>query len=413
MFHRPSLSPRKRWITAAACMAALCGHASAQNFTMRVADSNPLNIGGFIPGAGETLPDLSELTDGIKGSAIYGLDTEAAYNSNLFLTETKEESDLSFFFTPWIRYISDPEGGAPFSFNVNYNPVARVYMENSDLNGFDQTGDVMVTFRGGKTEITLFGLYNELSGTDRITGDFVEGSLMTAGIRAARQLAPRTSLNAGFSAAMSDYGNSTDEGSDIYTTYLGAMWDASQKLSIGNTLRHTLSESDNIGNYEAIALLFEARYKLGERILLSASVGPELGQGEDNDSTVRFTGDLNMRYAINERLTWVNSLRSATVPSPDETNYMVYDVRVATTLERQFVRGWLATGLEYNLSAYEDVGTVATNRGDEQNLSVFITYRRNLLSERVNFDSTVRYSFNDGLVDWDQWMVSMGVNVLF
>jgi hypothetical protein len=415
MFSTPNSPPKKAWTTTLASLAILSGSALAQNFTMQVTDSNPLGLGNFVP----SLTDLDDSISGtIKGDFDYGLQAATLYNSNFFLTEDDEESEVYAIFSPWVNYSTDPEGGAEVKFTANYTPIIRCYLDNSDLNGVDQSGDMTLTFKGSKTEISLFTRYNELSATDRFTGDFVEGSLITAGIRGARQVAPRTAINGGWTAAMSDYGSSANEGAEIYTTYLGGIWQATERLGFGPTLRYTVSESDNIGTRDAYALMFDARYKVGERIWLSASLGPEFsetsgGAGTSDQSSVGLTGDITATYLINERWRWMTRLRSATVPSPSENNYVVNDYALSTILERQFTRCTVLGGLEFNLSEYEDVGSTLVPRGNEENFNVYVSYNRALFSERVGFNSTVRYAVNQGQTDWSQWLISAGLNVVF
>ena len=404
--------PRQTWIIALAAIS-LCGFARAQNFTLQVANPNPLGLGNFVPGG--TDYDLG-LEDNIKGDFDYGLGVTTTYNSNFFLSETAEESEVFASILPWLSYSSDPEGGAIATLTANYNPAMRVYLENSDLNGFDQTGDAVLRLRGSKTDISFFGRYSELSGTDRLTGDFVEGSIMTGGIRAYRQIAARTSLNAGWSAAMSDYGSSVNEGAEVFTTYFGGMWESSPRLSFGSSIRYTMSNSDIAGTRDAWALLMEARYRVGQRIWLSASVGPEYatnsGTGVD-DSSLSLACSLSARYVINERWSWTSSINTATVPSPSETNYQVNEVAISTALYRQLLRGAISAGLEFRFSDYQAVGAVATPRDDEQYINTYLTYSRPLFSERVFFDSTLRYGINDGLTDWSQFTFSAGLNVVF
>jgi len=413
MFHHSSTPHRKRWIATLAALASLGVPAIAQNLSFQVADSNPLGIGSFIPSDRDL--DFA-MTGAVKGAFAYGMRADTVYNSNFFLTESNEDDELSLVFSPWIRYITDPEGGANIALNVNYQPIMRSYADNSDLNTFDQSGDFSLMFKGVKTDITLFGRYEGMSGTDQLTGEYVEGSVMTGGIRANRQIAPRTALNAGWSAAQSDFGSSNSEGAEVYTTYFGGMWDATQRTSIGTTIRYTISKSDNSGTRDAWAMLMEARYHAGERLWFSASVGPEYavtsGGGTD-DSSLGLTGELAVRYDIDERWRWTATIRNATIPSPNEMNYLVNDVMFTTAVERQMTRGVITGGLEYRYSKYEDVGTVVTPRGEENNLGTFVSYRRNFLKERLQFDSTLRYTINDGQTDWNQWLISMGLNVQF
>lgn len=385
----------------------------AEDFTLMVTNPDPLGLGAFVPSDAEL--DLG-IEGKFKGDLSYGLGIYSTYNSNFFQTENDEESELSTTLIPWLRYISDPEGGATISVTANYAPSWNSYLENSDLNDFDQAGNVTLSFSGAKTRVDGFARYVEISGTDRLSGAFVQGSVMTAGLRANRQIAPKTSLNAGWSYSTSDYGSGDFEGAGIYTTYFGGLWEATPRISLGSTLRYTISESDQTGTRDAWALLFEARYRVGERLWLSASIGPEYAKnsGDDqNDSGLGLTGQVTARYVINERWAWTNSLRSATVPSPDENNYFVYNVAYNTALRRKLQKGSFGFGLQYDLSVYEDVGDASSDVGNEYYTSLFINYQRPLFKDRVNFNVEARYSTCDGDEDWSQWLVTTGLGISF
>ena len=410
----PSPPRWKSWIAALATLATLSGVSRAQDFTMMVTNPNPLGLGSFVPRGADI--DLG-IKGSFKGDYSYGIGVQSVYNSNFFESPSDEECELSTYFSPWFHYTSDPEGGAMISLTANYLPSYRAYLENSDLNGLDQSGDVAVSFVGSRTQLDVFGRYTQLSGTDRLTGDFVEGTVATAGIRLDRQVGARTSMNASFTASQSDYGSSTNEGSDIYTAMLGGFWAATERLSFGPTLRYTLSKSDNIGERDAWGLLFAVNYRVGERILLAAAVGPEYskysGSSGNDESDFSVTGDLSATYVINELWTWRNSINSAVVPSPDQQNSVINNVAISTSLQRQLVRGWLSGGIDYNLSGFEDVNTGDSSGSNENNIAVFLRYGRPLFSERLNFNSEIRYTFNEGEEDWDQVQVGAGLNVAF
>lgn len=395
-----------------ASMALFSIHPSyAEDFTLMVTNPDPLGLGAFVPS--DAALDLA-LAGAFKGEFSYGLGIESVYDSNFFLSENDPESELTTTLMPWLRYISDPEGGALISIVANYRPSWNTYLENSDFNDFNHAGDVSLSFSGGKTQLDVFARYLEVSGTDRFSGSFVHGSVITAGFRANRQIASKTSLNAGWSYSTSDYGSSDNEGAEINTTYFGGLWEATPRISLGPTLRYTISESDNTGTRDAWALLLEARYRLGERIWLSASIGPEYANNsgdENDDSDFGLTGHVTARYVINERWTWTNTLRSDTVPSPNETNYLVYNVAFDTALHRQLQRGSLGFGLRYDYSEYEDVGDVTSDVSNENHTSLFINYQRPLFHDRVIFNAAARYTLNDGREDWSQWQVSAGLGL--
>jgi hypothetical protein len=410
----PVLHPLRAHLVVLAPLVLLCGSAFGQSFSTDVANSNPLNLGAFIPVLGD---DFGLGHEGaFKGAVYYGLGAKAEYDSNFFLKEDNEESELTALISPWLRYVSDPEGGASATLTVNYRPVLRLYVENTDFNGFDNTGDATLAFKGYRSELSIFARYSEMSGTDRLTGNFNEGWLGHMGFRFNRGLAPRTWMNAGWTYSTSDYGSSIDEGADIHTTYLGALWRATERVSLGSTLRYTYSESDNIGSIDAWALLFEGRYRVGERVFLSASLGPEFTEATDQfgatDDDIRLSGRIAARYVINERWSWENMIRTATIPSPNQVNSVVNDIMVSTGLTHQLQIGTLSGGLTYSYSDFENVAGGAT-REDEQNISIYLGYRRGFFSERLAFDTTVRYGLNDGQENWSQFFLSTGIGMAF
>lgn len=409
-------SPQRMvWIGALPALLSFSATASGQNLTVQLSDPNPMRLGSIIPEVENF--DLSARGK-FKGAVILGLQADAIYNSNFFMTEKDEQEETSAVLTPWVKYISDPEGGAEASLEVNYRPAFLFYNDNSDLNNVNQAGDFTFKLKGARTEITAYGWYEQVAGSDRLTGTYVEGGLFTGGIRGIRQIAPRTSLHAEATAALTDYSSGGAVGAQVYTGTFGAMWQASERFSFGPTIGYTRSESDNTGSTDAWSLLIDARYQLGERIWLTASFGPEFSYssgvaGGADSNNVNLSADLRMKYLINERWTWQNTIRSATVPAPSDTNYLVNDISVITELQRSLLRGWVSGGLEYHLSGYQDVGTTTSSRGDENNLSLYLSYHRNIIPDRAYLDTTVRYTTNDGLVDWSQWMISAGFNVAF
>lgn len=412
MFHLHHSSARKLWISTLAPLALFNCLASAQDFTTRVGNSNPLGIGSFVP-TGSVLDTSLGIKGNFKGQFLYGIGANTVYNSNFFLSEDDEESEVTLQASPWITYLSDPEGGAPISLTANYAPTFQAFVENSDRNGVDHTADFTLKFTGSRSEISLFGSFAQASATDELTREFVNGSLFTGGFRAIRQIASRTSMNAGWSFAMSDYGTADIEGAQINSVYLGGLWAATERLGVGSTLRYSLAQSDTITDQGSWALLLDARYKASERIWLSASLGPQFTADSGSGSSIGLAGDAAARYLINERWTWKNSLLAVTVPSPSETEYVVNNITFSTGLQRALLRGTIEAGLDFRLSQYEEVGAATAAPDDEQNVRMFMNYGRPLFSERLGFNGRVSYALNEGEADWSRLEVSMGLDVAF
>ncbi|HSP43822.1 MAG TPA: hypothetical protein VLO11_13190 [Luteolibacter sp.] len=379
-----------------------------------MADSDPLGLGRFVPTTADLLQETTGIESGIKGAFALNATLGAVYDSNFFLTSSNTDDEISVLFEPSLVYTSDPEGGATHTFSARYEPTFRAFLDNTDLNDIDHSGDILYTMRGSRTEVSLYANYAELTGTDRFTGAFTTGWVVGAGVRANREIASRTSINGGLFYSMSDYSSGGLEGSTVHGGYVGGLWRATGRTSMGATLRYTQSESDNSGTRDAWALLLEGRYRAGERIWLSATLGPEFSQDSDTgDNSVNLSANLKCRYVINERWSWVNSLRTDTVPSPSSTGYLVNNYGFSSLLEHSLTRGTVSGGIEFNYSEYDDVGNTLVTRDNEENYSLFLAYGRGFFNDRLSFDSSVRYRLNDGSTDWHQWLVSASVSMPF
>lgn len=395
-------------VVVAVASAVLASQATAQDFALRLAEGNRALF--------EPFPTAEAVAVPMKGGFYYGVYASATYDSNFFLDADYPESEFYGVVAPWISYRTDPEGGARYSFQATYSPTFIGYWNNSDLNGVNHSASVSFKYQGARTSLTAFADFSQVSSADRLSGTFVEGSLLSYGIKGTYQLAPRTSLQAAWTASSSDYDSGGRSGADVYTTQLAGLWDATERIQIGPGLRYTITESDNTGERDAIAALLKVRYQWGERFFFDASAGVEFAKDsrQGGDYEAGPAGSLEVQYLISERWTWKGSIHYSTVPSPVNTNYVVDDLSLFTALVRQFDRGGsLEAGLGISFSDYETVGAVAAFREDDQFINAYLTYRRKLFLDRVGWETSLRYAANDGQKNWSQWQFITGVSVEF
>jgi hypothetical protein len=378
----------------------------AAEISTRIADPTEWSTGGGM------LEQMVPTELKIKGGMNLALQVGATYDSNFFLDETNGESETSFYASPLIEYISDPEGGAKSSFAVSYRPSFIAYNENSEYNDVDHVGEVRWTIRGSRTELTLYSRYDELSGTDRLSGEFVNGSLFTGGMRLERRLASRTIGYLGASSAISDYSQSDLQGAQVDSVFLGGLWEATSRTAYGSTVRYSHISGDGVPDVDAWALLLEARHMVSDRINLSASVGPEYAQDGDADR-LGVTGFLRATYNFAERWAWINSIRHALVPTSSSSNQLVDDLVVSTTLQRSLERGSIGGGLEYRYSEFVNIGRDADLRNDEQNAAFVLSWSRPLFTDRLALDTSARYAFNSGRSDWEQFLFALALRSSF
>ncbi|WP_193210582.1 outer membrane protein [Luteolibacter marinus] len=395
--------------TATSLLVGLLGSATpsySQDFSLQVGEGDRVLSDAFFP------PTLAQ---GVKGGVYFGLEGLVTYDSNFFLDADYTESELTTEIAPWIAYRTDPEGNAEFSLEARYSPTARVFLNHSDLNGIDHAGEVSFRYQASKTTVTAYASYSEVSSSDRIAGGFIQGSILTYGIAGSYQLAPRTSILAGWSASSSDYSSGGRAGADVYTSEISGLWDATERIRFGPSIRHTLTDSASTGERDAIGVLAKARYRWGERIRIDAFAGVEFaknsrtGGGRDAGPA----GGLAAEYFYNERWSFRGGVRYATVPSPNNVNYLVNDLTFSMAVVRNFETSSLEFGAGLSFTDYEAVGATAATRGDERFYSTYLGYRRQLFNERVSLESIVRWATNDGQKDWSQWQLSTGIEVEF
>jgi hypothetical protein len=410
-------SPEKAKVLAAALLlggALACERAVGQDFSLRVAESDWVFGDGVLAEGWRGMLDPAFL-GGVKGDVGLSLSGAASYDSNINLSsEGGEEDDVIFSLTPSIFYTSDPEGGAMWVAAAYYAPSYQTYMEQRELGRLNHSGGVSLRTSGART--TLSGFFNlaQASGADRLTEGYSEATILTTGLAATYELAPRTSVFARFSYGTSSY--ATDqEGSDRHSLQVGGRWAATELLKIGPALRYSRVVSDGTGTRTAIGALMHVSYVASERMDLSCSFGFEAVENSrsSGSSQVRATGDLRLSYMIDERWSSRASIRYANVPSPASRNYLVNDLTFQAALTRTLTYGSLSAGASYGIEEYQEVGPVSRELRSEDFMSVFLSYQRPVLDDRAGFFSSINYSRSEGNREWSRWMLSTGLSIQF
>lgn len=382
---------------------------------------NPLFPSGSDLGLGqesdsEMAQEMSpETSEGLKGIFLYGAGVSAVYDSNFSLSEDNPESELITGLSGAVAYFSDPEGGAPASITASYSPAYQSFLENSENNGIDQSGNVKMTLNGARSMVSGYANLSQNSGTDPVLGEFVSESLLSAGIECSYQLAPRTSVNGSLAVSTSDFGSGSLEGANVYSVYLNGSWLATEYLSVGPAIQFYRALSDNTGTRDAWQAVMQAQYQVGERIQVSASLGMDysVNSREDGSGSAGLTGGFNASYSINERLSWSGSVLYVTVPSPSEVDYVINNLAISTSLGRKLLRAVVDVGLTLNVASYEAVGPTATELDDDNIVNFYVTYSRSLFLDRVSLIGGAYYAIADGQSNWDQFQLSLGLNTQF
>jgi hypothetical protein len=383
-----------------------------QGFVARSGSLNPFGANGALP--------FGQVRDfgadsGIKGGFSSGVRFNSNYDSNFFQNEKNEEDEVTLSLTPYLSYTTDPEGGANAMMSASYSPTANSYLNNSNLNAFNQGGTFSTVISGSRTVISMYTSYSQQSGVDRLAGGFLTGSALSAGFQVTYQLAPRTNIYASFTPTIVDYEEGNFAGFSDYATSVGGFWAATERLSIGPSVGYTTSSSDNTGDFDSWSLSGNFTYQASMRIQLAASLGLQYSQYSANSSSngTNVIGSLNANYQINELWQWSNSVQSGATPAPRQTNYVINNWSINSMLRRSLMIGSVGMGVDLEFSSYERVGLTTVSQENEQNLSLILNYSRPLFSDRVGFNSSLRYVINQGEKDWDQVLVDLGLSYAF
>jgi len=384
----------------------------AASFLPQVAFSQALNSAGSETIRRELLPGAITQEYGGEGF-LYGLGASGIYDSNLFITESNEESDFSVVVAPWFLYNSAPPGGARFIFTARYSPFARAYLDHSDLNTVDHFGSASLSYQGAKTHLDSGVSYSQFTQSDRYAGGIVEATSFAVSVNGSYELSQKTSLEAAWQANLTDYQSARFSSSDIYNLQVTGYWKATPLLRVGPSLRYSETESVNIGNRQALAFLLSLGYDLPGKIDLTAQGGVESEDYERSGSEVGLTGSLGANYAYDALWSFQVSLNYGTVPSPSERNYSIDDLGFRASVTRRLSNGSLTAGAGANLSSYNAVGPVSALRDDESHYGFFLRHRLQLFGDDVSLNTSLRFSQNSGLQGWSQLLLSSGARYTF
>ncbi|MGB6222618.1 hypothetical protein [Haloferula sp.] len=382
--------------------------AAAQDFSRGLATADRYFYDGILPA------DLASLVDPtlggqLKGVIGYNLSVGVSYDSNINLSSVNQEDDIFLSINPGIFYSSDPEGGARHSITAYYSPKPEIFQNNSENARFNNNAGIYYRFAGSRTSISAFLDYTQSSAPDRFTNGFSEGSLLSYGLRASYQLAPRTEIFGSLSSSYSTYETPGEQGADFLTARFGGFWAATERLSIGPTVDLNVTDSVNTGKVTRIGGSLNARFVATEKLNLRASIGVDevnYSLGVTGDSA-RISGNLDFSYVINPLWTWNGSITYANIPSPITAGLIINDWEIAMRLRRSLDVGSLGFVATYSFSDFQSIGFVpgvVTQNGSYY--LVGVNYGRPFISERITFSTSLFYQESTGQANWSKWVLS-------
>jgi outer membrane protein assembly factor BamA len=285
---------------------------------------------------------------------------------------------------------------------------------------------------GSRTTISAFAGVSQNSGADSLAASqgFFTGTAVSLGLQVGYQLAPRTSVSAGLSSSITDYGDGTTGSSAVgfsgYSVNLSGSWAATERLSFGPSLSYSTNSSDGDGDFDTWGLSMQGSYKASERIQVSASLGfqyVEYSQ-EGASSDISPTGSLNASYQIDELWSWSASIQSGLTPSPTGSSYVINGWMISSNLNRQLLIGSAGIGVVMDFSNYQSAGPTGffqanqasqASEDNQQNIGLMLNYSRPLplFNDRLGFSTSLIYTVNSGDFEYTQVLLNAGLNMAF
>lgn len=388
---------------------------------------------------------------------VFGAGVSGSYDSNLYLEDDDfAEDDFIGTLSPWVRYSSAPPGGAEWILTGQYSPFFRGYLDHSDLNGVDQSGQLNLTYQGAVARLAARMAYSDITSANRY---YDSGRTATErfnfDLGGSYKISDLTSLAAKLNYGTYSTGNSGDTESAL--AQVTAYWQTTPLIKVGPSFRWARNDSDRYGTTDSAGLLVVADYDITELIHLNGSAGVEqvddsrtsgdetnftggltasyqapdlpwsvradLWYGKVQQFTVNsrygsggdspFSGSLSVRYEPAEQWSVDLMTRYESFPSPSDINYSINDLSFLLLVNRQLSTGSLRMGGSVSFSEYDEVGTVITPREDQDTFGAFLSHRMGIFEERFILDNTLRYSNNSGNRDWSRWQLSTGLNYVF
>ena len=389
-----------------------CSIADAATLNSQLATSTNLGLIGMSTERWGHGPSTASL---IKGEISSAISLTSIYDSNFLLDEHHPSDEFTTMLSPKIHYGSDPEGGAPITIAADYEANVRFHSENSDLDGVNHGGGFMAKIKGSKSTITTEARYHSTSATDSLTGTFVTTGLTSLRLLGFYQVAPKTSLYAGLSHDASTYDAPGFVAYQTMNAQTGFFWSADERFSMGPSFNYSTMRSDGTESHDIGTVSIQSRYKLAETVQILASIGRNQANTEEEFNGHRYglTGHLAAYCQVNPLWTWESAIQHVTTPSATQTNYLVKDLSLTTSIIRNFTASTASLGVLVELQGYEHLANVTNTLVDDSRSEIIIGYQKRILNGRSEIKSNARYALNRGNSRWEQLQLMAEISIIF
>ncbi|NNM29399.1 MAG: hypothetical protein HKO57_07755, partial [Akkermansiaceae bacterium] len=373
----------------------------------------------------------------------FSLGASVLYDSNLFLEESGEDSDLAALLSPTFEFRSAPEEVRGVV-TARYMPLVRRYLDESSLDTIDHSAEIEARFRGAKGEIAATLDFGKFSVADRIVGTRVDRQSYGLVVDALYDISARSFLEAAWQAFSREDDGVGVSDSETYVLNATAFWRASPFLNVGPSIRHVETSSGALGDRSSWALSAVAAYTPDEAFTIQISAGVEQADGTaSSGDSAGFTGAVDLSYQPNNRIILEGGLGYAAInqavvtefgqvgggsqrltgrlsciytpnndwnldgtvfvstnPSPSASGVSVNDRTLQLAATRKLPRGSLTCRGTLTNTQFDSVFGAAPASRDSDGYRLAIDYVRVLSGQDVVLNSSLQWSGNSGVSDW-------------
>lgn len=411
----------------------------------RFQDEGIYEEGFYEDGLYARLPGSTQDSDSWKDYFGLSISASVSGESNVFLNNEDEQSDIIFTIAPTLTFRTPGLFGEDNAISdyitprvsISYTPSYRMYSKNSELDGFNHSLRFNFNNAAGfdislpKTTISFDLDYNQSQGTSRFSNGFTESQRLSSGVRVAHALSGKTSLNFGARASLNNF-DSADLIDDItYNFNAALMYQATGKISIGPYVGYGISNlSGSAGglqntqdrhSYSAGATM---NYQASGKTTFTGSVGWSTYEFSGPGATGAVTSgegksSVVWRAGVSHRLSPKITLRGSLWRDYKPSNNIVNTAYVATGLSlsagySQSDRLTHTATLTYeNDDYFSDDPSGGTLNNDYYRITLGSNYRfNNGLSLGANVSSSAQSS-NESANNFDNWIFSLYANYVF
>lgn len=300
-----------------------------------------------------------------------------------------------------------------WTFGGSYTGAYNIYANNSQFDGYTQSGSLIANYDGGKLSTNITAGLSTGRGGNRFLGasDFVEQTQINVSIAARYVYSAKTVLTSTLS-----HGFTTTEGpfSDTNGTSLGfaALYRYSPLTEIGPGIRFTRQNGGGGNDRTSVGPTLNLNYRYSTKLSLVSQLGLNFADfSQVGSSDVTVSSSIGLNYQASPLWGMNLTLFRDSQPDPSVSGSFRETTALRLGYTRQIRRASLGLGFSYENSAAFNDGIGGT-RPDRDYFSVDASLGMRIFADTTNASVFVRYSdqISNSVESFDSFQVGFSLS---